>query len=156
VYEGTFDYDARHGAGVYTWKNGNCYKGEFYEDKRQGKGTFHFANGNVYIGDFVNGVFEGNGKYIFEGGEYNGSWISGRYHGSGTLVFHDGTSYKGEFADGGESICCSGLRVVISGLDELTGTLNLLIGTVAHGKGEETTADGTIRRGNWDQGRPQK
>ena len=27
-YEGTFVYDARHGTGTYTWKNGNVYTGK--------------------------------------------------------------------------------------------------------------------------------
>lgn len=125
-YEGTFDYDARHGRGVYTWRNGNIYRGEFHEDKRQGKGMFHFANGNVYEGDFVNGVFDGQGRYRFDGGSYEGEWKNGRYHGKGLLIFADGSSYKGEFLDG-----------------------------VAHGHGEERGADGTIRRGIWDNGRPE-
>jgi hypothetical protein len=28
-YEGNFDFDARHGQGVYRWKNGNEYRGNF-------------------------------------------------------------------------------------------------------------------------------
>ncbi len=125
-YEGTFDYDARHGRGVYTWRNGNVYRGDFHEDKRQGKGAFHFANGNVFEGDFVNGVFHGEGLYKFDGGSYEGGWKDGKYHGNGLLIFADGSSYNGEFLDG-----------------------------VAHGQGEEKGPDGTIRRGIWDNGRPQ-
>lgn len=125
-YEGTFDYDARHGRGIYTWKNGNVYRGEFFHDKRQGKGAFHFANGNIYEGDFINGVFEGQGRYKFDGGSYEGEWKNGRYHGKGILIFTDGSSYTGEFLDG-----------------------------VAHGQGEEKGADGTIRKGIWEHGKPQ-
>lgn len=125
TYEGSFVYDARHGSGTYTWKNGNQYIGDFYEDKRQGKGTFNFANGNTYVGDFVNGVFEGNGRYSFGDGFYEGEWTGGRYHGQGFLLFSDNSSYRGGFVNG-----------------------------VAHGPGCETSADGTVKQGHWENGRP--
>lgn len=124
-YEGKFDYDARHGRGIYTWKNGNVYRGEFFQDKRQGKGAFLFANGNIYEGDFMNGVFDGQGRYKFDGGSYEGEWKNGRYHGRGILLFSDGSSYRGEFLEG-----------------------------VAHGQGEEKGADGTTRKGVWENGNP--
>ena len=123
-YEGDFKFDCREGIGAYFWKSGNVYKGSFKGDKREGKGTFTFANGNVYEGEFLSGMFEGNGKYTFGNGYYEGTWKSGKYHGSGLLRFTDGSSFSGSF-DGG----------------------------VAHGEGIETSEDGLVTTGFWNQGR---
>eukprot|EP00980_Cylindrotheca_fusiformis_P020639 scaffold7696_cov141-Cylindrotheca_fusiformis.AAC.9 len=135
-YEGSFVYDTRHGQGVYSWRNGNVYKGEFYEDKRQGKVGIKDNIIYTYLPELeslTSRVFvlydrsrerSRNGKYTFGNGFYEGQWRRGKYHGNGYLLFSDGSSYRGTFVDG-----------------------------VAHGEGEEISAEGTVKKGYWNQGR---
>lgn len=125
TYEGEFVLDARHGKGVYQWDNGDIYTGMFREDKRHGHGKFCFHNGNVYEGDFCDGMFDGFGKYKFDGGYYEGDWKEGKYDGNGELHYANGLKYSGEFRN-----------------------------SVAHGFGIEVAADGTKRRGLWENGQP--
>ena len=125
-YEGDFVLDWRHGDGVYRWANGDVYDGQFSQDQRHGHGRFSFhQNGNVYEGEFAGGKFDGQGRYEFEGGYYNGEWKEGRYHGQGHLVYANGVEYTGEFRN-----------------------------SVAHGFGTEVAADGSRRRGMWQDGQP--
>ncbi len=44
-----------HGAGVYTFKNGNKYIGEYKSDKKDGEGTFYWRDGRRYKGGWKDG-----------------------------------------------------------------------------------------------------
>jgi hypothetical protein len=43
----------RHGKGVHTCSNGDCYRGFWRLDKRHGRGKATLANGVQYEGDWV-------------------------------------------------------------------------------------------------------
>ena len=66
-----------HGAGTYTWGNGDAYAGQFENDKMSGKGTYAYANGARYSGEFRDGKKHGLGILIAEFGQIKQQWQDG-------------------------------------------------------------------------------
>lgn len=47
IYDiGQFDWNTKHGKGIYTWPNGNEYKGDFIHEKLHGKGEMKYIMGH--------------------------------------------------------------------------------------------------------------
>lgn len=157
-YEGEYRFDQRHGRGIYNWADGRIYDGYFREDKRHGRGKFVWPDGAVYEGEFRNGQREGQGIYIFsDGGKYEGSWRDGRYSGFGICSWEDGRCYKGYACL--VALFCDEiqlwLRVSYVVYHFVSCTCSEWFNGMAHGKGVETFADGTIRHeGLWREDEP--
>lgn len=45
-FTGQFDWNTKHGKGIYTWPNGNEYKGDFFHEKLHGKGEMKYIMGH--------------------------------------------------------------------------------------------------------------
>ena len=67
-YEGEYQYDKKHGFGVFSWHSGNQYKGNYYEDERHGYGEMYWIDGSVYKGNWVKGIQDGQGILIMSDG----------------------------------------------------------------------------------------
>ncbi|MDP2189263.1 MAG: hypothetical protein Q8J69_11340 [Sphingobacteriaceae bacterium] len=81
IYEGQWLDNARHGAGKYTWSNGDSYEGEFREGARNGFGVYTFATGESYVGNWKNDLRDGKGKLLDSGGSVllDGDWERDRF-----------------------------------------------------------------------------
>jgi hypothetical protein len=100
-YVGEFKDGLKHGAGSYTWDNGDHYEGTFVEDRPDGKGKYRFANGDSYEGDVKAGVVSGRGIYITKSGDrIEGSFTDGKPNGTGIYRFASGDRYEGEMSYG--------------------------------------------------------
>lgn len=49
-YDGDYQYDKKHGHGIFQWASGNTYKGEYREDERHGIGEMLWTDGTSYVG----------------------------------------------------------------------------------------------------------
>lgn len=81
IYEGYWLDNARHGAGKYTWSNGDSYEGEFKNGGRNGFGVYTFATGESYVGHWKNDLRDGKGKLLDAGGSVllDGDWEKDRF-----------------------------------------------------------------------------
>jgi hypothetical protein len=125
VYEGNFFDNAKHGHGVYryrdgkrvfegryvtgqrvegkmTYGDGSVYKGQWYEGKRHGRGIYKFKDSSVYKGEFQQDVIHGVGQLIWpDNAKYVGEWNQGQRHGMGKEYDSTGKlRYEGSWKDG--------------------------------------------------------
>ncbi|KAG7360456.1 MORN repeat-containing protein [Nitzschia inconspicua] len=124
IYEGNYFENAKHGMGVYryrdgkrvfegryvmgqrvdgkmTYGDGSAYKGQWYDGKRHGRGTYQFKDGSVYKGEFVRDVIHGVGQLCWpDGAKYIGEWNEGHRHGQGKEFTADGKlRYEGKWKE---------------------------------------------------------
>jgi hypothetical protein len=45
MYVGEYQFDKKHGFGIYTWADGRKYAGEWVNSKRNGRGKIIFVDG---------------------------------------------------------------------------------------------------------------
>jgi hypothetical protein len=95
------------------------------DDGYTGKGTYTLADGSKYVGEFKDDMYNGQGTYTWGKGEWEGDKYVGAFkddmmHGQGTYTTPDGDKYVGEFKD-----------------------------DMYNGQGTGTLADGTIKKGLW-------
>jgi hypothetical protein len=83
-YEGGWQYGARGGYGVTTWRNGAVYKGEYSSDQRAGHGSFQYSDGRLYEGQWSDGQRHGYGVEWTSNGDVSsaGYWSSDVFQGS--------------------------------------------------------------------------
>ena len=101
VYYGGFAGGERHSdkRGVWTRPSGSVYDGTWQFDQRHGKGTQIYPDGGRYEGEFAKGFEHGMGKRTYaDGSTFEGRFRFGRKDGPGTLVDKDGNVEKGTFA----------------------------------------------------------
>ena len=61
-YIGEWKNGAKHGKGIYYYKNGDIqYEGDYVNDEYDGYGKYIEENGDYYIGEFKNGAKNGKG-----------------------------------------------------------------------------------------------
>lgn len=124
IYEGNYFDNAKHGIGLYryrdgkrvfegryvmgqrvdgkmTYGDGSAYKGQWYDGKRHGRGTYRFKDGSVYKGEFVRDVIHGVGQLCWpDGAKYIGEWNEGHRHGLGKEFTSDGRlRYEGKWKE---------------------------------------------------------
>ena len=50
TYDGEWKNNQKHGAGIYTWLNGNAYSGEWLNDKMHGIGRYSTLSDRPFEG----------------------------------------------------------------------------------------------------------
>jgi len=105
-----FNHDQiKHGAGIYTYRNGNTYEGEWENNQRHGYGRMIYnAKATAldfyiesYEGEWKRGNKSGWGRYIWNNGDrYEGEFVDGKREGRGTMFLTNGDRYEGEWKDG--------------------------------------------------------
>lgn len=149
-YQGQFKNDRFHGQGKLVFIRGGFYQGQFTKGRMTGKGVLVDGDDTRYEGFLVNGEYDGQGKVVYSNqATYEGGFSQGEYHGKGKYTdkesWYQGTFVEGDFAGTGEYVDYQG--------DHFMGEIK---GWVAHGKGELTTADGTVMKGSFENGRIQE
>jgi hypothetical protein len=149
-YQGEFKSGQFHGQGKLVFVRGGFYEGEFTQGRMTGKGTLVDSDDTRYDGLLVNGEYEGQGKIIYSSkAAYEGGFSQGQYHGQGKYTDKD-TWYEGQFDEG--DFAGKGEYVDYQG-DHFKGEVK---SWVANGKGELTTADKVVMKGDFENGRIQK
>ena len=100
VYYGGFSAGERHSdkRGVWTRPSGSVYDGTWQFDQRHGKGTQIYPDGGRYEGEFAKGFEHGMGKKVYpDGSTFEGRFRFGRKDGPGTFIDKDGVVEKGTF-----------------------------------------------------------
>lgn len=123
-YQGQFDQGLMTGKGVHVSVDQSRYEGQFERGEYQGQGQIRYANESFYEGTFNQGSYHGNGKYTDKESWYQGTFVDGKLDGDGEYVDYQGDHYKGE-----------------------------VNAWYANGKGELKTADGTVLKGVFKDGR---
>lgn len=98
-YEGQFFEGARHGAGLYSYKDGHFqYEGEWKYGRRSGTGRLASADGSYfYDGEWKRDLPHGFGKErMLTGDYYEGNYVNGLREGHGKYQFvSNGSVYVG-------------------------------------------------------------
>jgi len=103
VYQGGWLWDARHGQGTLTHKDGSKTTGEWKAGKLDGRAVTHGQAGNViFDGEYKEGKRQGIGRYVIpdSGDVYEGGWQGGRMHGRGVYHFSNGDKLVGMWKEG--------------------------------------------------------
>lgn len=159
VYLGSFVKSRMQGKGVMQYHNGDTYSGYWLNNKPEGKGQYKFSNGNLYDGNFVNGSFEGKGTmYYFDGSRYEGNWKRNKKHGHGVLVMYSGERQYSRWENGSR---VDAVNKVIT-FNESTNTIeassalnrDCTTGYCASGLGTYIYADGSVYKGEFEDGNP--
>jgi hypothetical protein len=150
TYQGDFDQGNWSGYGRHTKPNGDIYEGNFFDNAKHGMGVYRYRDGKrVFEGRYVMGQ-RVDGKMIYgDGSEYKGQWYDGKRHGRGTYRFKDGSVYKGEFVrdviHGVGQLCWPDGAKYIGEWSK----------GHRHGLGKEFMADGRLRyEGKWKESAP--
>ena len=106
-YVGGWQAGKRHGMGT-TWLKGKKgelrkqYAGQWLDDARHGRGVFNYKNGDSYNGEWKNGVRHGVGILTLagEGGVYEGEWFNDKRHGFGVFDYVNGDHFEGAWVEG--------------------------------------------------------
>jgi hypothetical protein len=87
--------------GKYVGHYGGSSAGEHAENVRHGAGSFTYANGDTYCGQWVRGKKQGAGTYTFKADQTRmvGQWSAGKIV-TGKWIFPNGTYYIGRFENG--------------------------------------------------------
>jgi hypothetical protein len=106
-YVGGWQAGKRHGMGT-TWLKGKKgelrkqYAGQWLDDARHGRGVFNYKNGDSYNGEWKNGVRHGVGILTLagDGGVYEGEWFNDKRHGFGVFDYKNGDHFEGAWVEG--------------------------------------------------------
>ena len=106
-YVGGWQAGKRHGMGT-TWLKGKKgelrkqYAGQWLDDARHGRGVFNYKNGDSYNGEWKNGVRHGVGILTLagDGGVYEGEWFNDKRHGFGVFDYVNGDHFEGAWVEG--------------------------------------------------------
>ncbi|CAL8470902.1 g10444 [Coccomyxa elongata] len=143
-YRGYWRLDKRHGRGKATFASGMQYEGDWADDKAHGTGKARYENGGVYEGEFKHEQRCGWGRYTFPtGDQYEGEWLADKIHGQGRHTFLDGSYYEGQWA-AGERV--KGMWVSGNGSSEYSGQWR---GDLRHGHGVLFTKGLLKYTGEW-------
>ena len=115
TYTGGWSHDAREGAGVCVFANGDHYSGDWRDDRRCGRGTMVWASrAEEYRGDWVDGLPHGEGEHVWwlrlprsklrasqtpRCNRYVGEFRRGARGGYGRMLYANGGYYEGEWED---------------------------------------------------------
>lgn len=100
---GHFNFNQKHGKGIYTWASGTIYTGEFFDEKLCGFGEMQYVNGHRYVGEWRANKKQGQGTfyYRYDTAIYTGEFFEDLRQGQGRLVLMPGTqvqeSYEGSW-----------------------------------------------------------
>ncbi|AJF97809.1 Morn repeat protein [Pandoravirus inopinatum] len=167
-YEGMWDNNVPHGAGVRVYPSGACYTGSWTCGQRCGHGVMIWADGSVYDGEWAEGKRHGKGTFTVPGiWRYHGEWKDDTIHGYGTYAHEDGRTYDGDWVNGKKhgrgiftvpaSLAAHGQRKDMVRHEH--GICTSAIGAVhdgewkddrTHGRGIRIEADGTTYDGEWN------
>lgn len=144
TYEGEFQKQKRHGAGTFTWLNGDVYTGQWANDTIQGPGELRLTDGIVLQGDFAKGALKtGTLTYSVEGGTAVRPVQNSKVADSVELTYTDGTVVSGKLK--GKEFTGNVTIKYASG-DTYQGTIK---SGVKDGKGTYTWASGAHYVGDW-------
>ncbi len=100
-YIGEWEYDKKHGMGLYVRPDGSKYEGFFINNERSGQGTLvtvlddqKLLSSGQWKNDKMNG--EGYREYI-NGNKYYGYFKDSKRHGEGKMLFANGAVYWGRW-----------------------------------------------------------
>lgn len=146
-YKGQWKDSQYDGEGTLVYPGGKeTYTGQFRKGLRHGQGTHHFANGDTYTGEWSGGIWHGQGTYTWKTGEvYEGQWSMAIRHGKGTMTWPDGSYYTGDWASGKRN--GQGVLYYASSGSRYEGEFK---NDKRHGTGMLYMADGTVKKGRWE------
>ncbi|OMJ67394.1 hypothetical protein SteCoe_35449 [Stentor coeruleus] len=128
--------------GVYTYLNGDIYKGKYNNFKKHGNGIMFYADGSTYKGNWLEDERNGFGVFTSKTGwYYQGEWKNGKMEGVG-LTSENPSKYF--YYKNNEIIS----EFVPPGKESYEG--EYIKGTLKHGYGTYTYANGDQYRGVWE------
>ncbi|MCB0641655.1 MAG: caspase family protein, partial [Phaeodactylibacter sp.] len=168
-YIGHWELSFREGEGKLIFKEGHEYFGQFMQNQFNGHGIMSYANGDRYEGNWANDRPNGDGIYFFAGGSkrFEGNFLNGRFHGFGIMYYADGTQEEGRWDNGqkdGEQELMAGTATESETATSQTTSSqeeyneydrNCNQVYCGSGLGTFTYSDGTVYRGEFNNGQPE-
>ena len=112
--------DRRHGQGIFTWTSGvltgDVYEGSYQFNRKHGPGIYYFDDGDVFRGNFEGDIMMGDFEVEMtfpNNDKYTGTWSDGNMNGQGALVCANGDKYEGAWEANG--LCGEGSVVHANG-----------------------------------------
>jgi len=91
-YEGEWQDNRIHGAGIYVSTDYRCYQGQWYSSMMHGCGRYSWSDGRCYAGQYRLDQKDGFGIYTWANGrKYEGHWLMGKQHHTGRLYMQHPT-----------------------------------------------------------------
>ena len=89
-YKGEYKWGAKHGYGVFVYRDETRFEGTFTNNVKEGQGIMYYSDGSKYVGDYHFGMMDGQGEYVWPNGvKYIGEWRADERHGFGQMYFSD-------------------------------------------------------------------
>ena len=178
TYEGEWENNLRHGQGKITYNHKalfnfskySDYEGEWNDDNHH-FGKMTYVNGDVYEGSWSILGPEGNGKMTYDNGDvYEGNWSEGTKHGYGVMNYANKDFYFGYWIKGirhGNAVSkINGEATMLWENDKPKIEIKwdtctwdngnhyegYCKGNHPHGEGKKTYADGSWRKGEFEEG----
>ena len=87
-YKGEYKWGAKHGYGVFVYRDETRFEGTFTNNVKEGQGIMYYSDGSKYVGDYHFGMMDGQGEYVWPNGvKYIGEWRADERHGFGQMYF---------------------------------------------------------------------
>jgi len=88
------------------FNDGDVHIGEYQFDTRHGRGVYQYANGDEFDGTWQDGRQSGSGiyRYASSGAAYEGKWQNGEMHGSGYYATSDQQVYLEVWEEGNRTL----------------------------------------------------
>lgn len=100
-YEGEWNENRIHGAGIYLSTDCRCYEGQWHTSMMHGCGRYSWSDGRCYAGQYRMDQKDGFGVYTWaDGRRYEGHWLGGKQHHAGRLYTGGSTSRLARFESG--------------------------------------------------------
>ena len=58
-YKGEYKWGAKHGYGVFVYRDETRFEGTFTNNVKEGQGIMYYSDGSKYVGDYHFGMMDG-------------------------------------------------------------------------------------------------